>query len=45
MNFNTEILVNVEFLGYQICQITKFHSHFQLKVKWEGKTSYFWQEP
>ena len=34
---------------YQICQqsvhkITKCNKHFQLKSKWEGKTSYLWQE-
>ena len=41
MNFKLEILANFEFFGYQICQqtvhnITKFHSHFQLKSKQEG---------
>ena len=46
MNFKLEILTNFEFWGYQICQqtvheITKFYSHFQLKSKWEDKTSYF----
>ena len=49
MNFKLETLPNFEFLNFQICQqtvhrITKFHSHFQLKSKWEGKTSYFYQE-
>ena len=42
MNFKREILANFEFWGYQICQqtvneITKFHSHFQLKSKQEPK--------
>ena len=46
INFKLEILGNLEFLGYPICQqtvhkITKFISHFKLKSKWEGKTSYF----
>ena len=41
MNFKLEILFNFEILGCQICQqiehkIIKFHSSFQLKLKWEG---------
>ena len=48
MNFRLEILVNFEFLGYQICQQTvhefiKFHSHVQLKLKMEGRNCEFWQ--
>ena len=44
MNFKLEILGNFEFSGYQICQqtvhkITKFHSHFQLKSKREGRNN------
>ena len=46
MNFKLEMLPNFEFLGYQVYQdtvhkITKFHSHFQLKSKWEDKTNTF----
>ena len=46
MNFKLEILANFEFLGVSNLSIncsknTKFHLHFQLKLKWENKTSYF----
>ena len=47
MNFTEEILANFELLGASnlsktVNKITKFHSHFQLKSKREGKTSYFY---
>ena len=43
MNFKIDILANFELLGYQIFQqtlheISKFHLHFQLKSKPNGKT-------
>ena len=46
MNFKLEILANVEFWVYKIRQqtahkITKFHSHFRLKSKREGKNREF----
>ena len=42
--FETKNLANSKFLGYQICQqtvhkIVKFHPHFELKSKREGKIS------
>ena len=44
--FQARNLSNFEFWGYQICQqavheITKFHPHFQLKSKQEGKNNEF----
>ena len=46
MNCKLEILANLKFLGYQICQqtvpiITKFYSHFQLKLKREDRNNVF----
>ena len=38
-NFKTKILVSFEF-----CKVSTFHSHFQLKSKQKGQTSYTFQE-
>ena len=48
INFKLEILAKFEFLGNQIHQQTvhetdKFHSHFQLKSKREGRNNKFYR--